>query len=688
MRNPDMALRSFYTQLNATMRAPHAPFPMYDGTREPLEEYGVAYYRFPKKRGKSPWFKMSQYAAADRRAATRQGVRAQNVGSWFLGYLIHWPDFLWQARVSPAPSWEVASGELEGAAEEEPEILDLFSGSLEDIMRKAREDAERMRAGLAAPPKVQTPAAKVYTPHYMIQPLARRLLRLLQPLVAQFDVILARDILLFEKRWTLELPYSRERPAYFGAKSAEDEERFDTHLRALLQDAAFREHVEKTLRASLRNATALTELETLGACPSSRNHRGREAICPHCAPYRWVRWNTSLLEAEAFDSPTLLRRSIQWELSSPDYFHETTNPGFLALRTLLAAQPFDGVVRVEENGAAVLVVNYAKLVALAETQEEVKSLFLVDDYSPRSDLWLRGSLARRALEAAYPHIISALPTPLSTRVAAEGWEWRDTLDLPYGHYRVSNLVRRLTTATALVRRLLRGRAQPRERIVRRVPVTQEVLLDYPAGLTSTTIRCIRRRRRNHPGPELLYYTLPYEVPEADENILSQNTALAVTVRGTRYWSRHGVHAHAELRDRYGVFLCPAAVQFVQWLSLQEQELTPQKFKALLYTSRYGERVAAVKAGKRRMGRFVPPEDQAIEAFLRSRPRMGPLADAEWSVLLDRLPGRNQASVRTRIIALGKIFAFEQGWVAYTNSYWCLQRSQARRKRWKKEGMRD
>lgn len=611
-------LRDSLALLARLMREPHAPYPVHDGTRETLAEHGVAYYLEPRRRRReeAPWFGSTRWAELKTSWAQRQGVASPRWDDHDVLFLVHWPMLLRTASPLWAPS--------------------------------------PMRA------------------------VAHRLLRDLVPLISHYDAALALMIQRFETAWAHRLPEALDMPLFFGQESVLDESLFHAHLMHLVGNKDFRRRLEETMRGSLRVVSARRSQERLGLC-AARHRKGLR--CEACEDGRWVRRYTSLLWPGRLASVMISTLGAP-QFSFPELWAGGINDPWLseARHWLSLLEPDEGVIRLRTPGyGESLLVDFGRVLARRRIEGRESPLARIDDTGSH-DWWFLGARARRLFdEATSQRYLARRPAPLKDLVEAQGWEWRETLDVPY----------ELLSLHALSQRLHRAKGR---RLAVRNPVTRRpskrttkaVTLSYDGRAVTVIRRKKIYRLRDDPADiaPRNYYSLPFDVSGAVTGRQGRR-GLAVRVSGELFWNLQGVN-HLVNLERW-----PEALPFRDWILEQDEGLTSKRFTQLCYEAHYGARVAKKQAGElAHLGSFTGHEDTTVRAFLEARPPGSHrMSRAEWGTLLERLPGRNVNGVLRRLEELGKEYAREQGYQAYLNSPLCLRRSAARGKRWRREGIR-
>lgn len=615
-------LRHALNTLVHELTRPAAPFAVHDGRYAPLKEHGVLYYLAPRERNwaPAPWFAQSLHAQRAQLEAAQFNREAPTWERFRVMALIHWPTLLWQANPRS-------------------------------------------------------------TSH--LNPLVHELLYVLLPLIAQYDVVLATDIRRLQERRAAK---TREEwlatPGYVGFDGEpEFEARFHTHLQALLRNTSFRYYLERTMEATLKPVVAADEALKLIRCPSGNSHRKGET-CEACQATKWVRSSSTLIFLDKLMSRDV-RALIELKLFSPEFYVPKPGSWNSEIRYWLnCIEPSEGVFRIDNDGkyGQYVLVNHAKLAQRAYDEgrdSPYRPLYLETD----KHAWLAGARASAAmLELLGPRVLARRRKDLKDYVEEAGWEWQETLDIPYELYSVPQLMKRLEGAKKSVQHLLNN--LPVES-ARKTPVLaaqrtlKVVHLEYENETGTKKSVSVVRRRSPKTGVVANYYTVPYAV--TPDFAKERHVGLAARIGEQRYWNAHGLHEHAK-RQMLG------ADHFLRWVLEQDKTLDAKRFEELRYQARYAERVARVLREKTpkggvSAGRFMAWEDEHIRNFLLSRSKNGPLSEWDWHALLQRLPGRAKRGVMQRITVLGKAYFEQVGWVAYANSGLCLSRSSRKRAAW-------
>lgn len=600
-------LRVSLSKLFRMVTAPGANFPVNDGSISSVAENGVAYHLAGLKRGGAPsvWWEGTLHAQRQRFIAEQQGTAAPDWRKTNPLLLVQWPYLLSKA-------------ELGGT--------------------------------------------------HQMQGLAHEFLRMLVPLIEQFDTVLAWDIQEFEKRWAAKFPESAAMPFFHGQRHSDDEVRFNRHLLSLLRNKTFRRYLGETMETTLRHITASRMQHIIGLCPKQRHFRGQS--CEACETQRWQRRYVTVLWPHL-----LLDVRAEWRFTKPDTFDATKNPWHIEFRNLLSTNHADeGVVRVGDD---TLLVNFMRLRAHI-TELDRPSVFLREFIRPwPKDAWMQAFHTREALGREFPGLMSPRPKPLEELVTEAGWEWRETLDIPYELYSIPALLHRLSVGKMARQSLALVRNKPR--LARRY---QWATIHMPYVDALDQHHDVFVAQRNVNGKLTNFFSLPYTV--TSDKATRRNVSLRV---GDNYlWTLFGLHRHSKpLND--GTLPYAEAPRFLDWAINLDSYLTADEFKRIRFENRYAERIAEKQRGERKhIGRFAKYEDSVLREFFSMPRERRRLSKAEWSAILEKMPSRDQLGVTRRLEELGFQYALQHGWAAYVNSPWCLRDSPVRKKLWGKRGI--
>jgi len=613
-------LKDIAARLGQRARAPNAPFPVHDGTKETLGQHGLAYYLVPRERRveDSTWFGGTLWAQRRHHAAISQQQEPPHWNDVDVLLLVQWPMFLRTALTT----WQSSPVRL----------------------------------------------------------LARQLLQVLRDdLVAEYDYAFALLLKRFDENWTAALPDSLDRPFYFGQEDELDEQRFDAHLLSLLANKGFRRDLDRTMQRSLGPVAAKHQQLKLGLCPSKHVKGVPCALCEH---NRWVRRYTSLLWPNRING-TESRRIVYTPQFRRLWPENQRSPALCELRYLLSCVlPEEGVARVETTGLGeALLVDFGRVMLLRRRDGRQSSIFTPFDDPGHSDWWLLGSQVREAFARLTENqYLGRRPSSLKELVEAQGWEWRETLDIPYellSTFAVANKIQHAKkSARSLafaLKRLPSRKAAPNAK-------KKAVQLKYvDAGGQEFLITLIQRKNQN-------YVSTPFPVtgPAAHPQ---RRKGLAVRLGETVFWTAQGINKLVNAVEG-GEASFPWAPHFLEWALREVSALDRKRFQKLHFEQHYGARLLRYKEGKQsHIGRFTQYEDTAITAFLFARPAGAHrLARDEWTQLLEKLPGRTEQGVLRHLEDLGKSYALQHGYAKYAESPLCLRRSVSRRRRWLQEGV--
>lgn len=642
-----MNLRPWIHSLDQLFRSSEPYIPLNNNVLETVKTEGLAYHLVPllRPRGDNSWFENTLICREQLRIAEAAELPRPDFNKSKILYLVNWSYLLWQAR----------------------------------------------------------PGARSAT-----TPLARQLLFGLIPLIEAFDFVLGTDLRVFQRNYeATELLKRAADPDYFGQTGDEDEARFKAHLRSLLENKVFRRYYVATMRKSLRLVTAAGDEHRIGLCTNAKSH-GRRTTCDYCKPQRWLREAVSLLKPTDLSEPALLHR-LKFEVVMPDWYSDITARWPAEIRYVLAcAEPSDGAYRVKAQPryGEIVLVNWAKLARRATEQDRVS--VLREFYMPDAPAAHRfaGGRARMGFQNVYgAKVLAQRPKELKQMVVEAGWEWFGELDTPYELYRVGALAGEIAKDKKALQALSKAR---RVYVDRSYLNSQKKRIYVTRAWNNHLIHVFRRRKvyrkskRNKlgfPGPDapkfVIFFQLPFDVPPPPKT-WNDRRKLAVKLGEKWLWTTKAINNFAN--EQVGeTFVYPEAREFLNWALMQETELLdPKRWRRALYDHKLHERLAELNRGpnvRQHLGPFAESEQRIIEAFLSERkdadgkPKRSKLSEGEWGDLMVKLPGRDKLGIQRQIDKQGLKFAQANGWRSYTQSYWGLVRTENRRTKWAKKGVK-
>lgn len=535
----------------------------------------------------------------------------------------------------------------------------------------------------------------------VLRPQLHAFLRLVVDLVEQYDFLLSETIRCAHALWL-----SRGEPADQGLDDPKDQERFDRHLVALLDDEAFLAHLLRTVDATLDGFTRPARLPKVAACDT---HDARE-VCPGCAPMAWLRRRTTVLRASALMGSVA---HVSLRLVRPQIYPDTLDPWQRDVRYLLAGTGvLDGVVPVappqRRLGNQVLV-NWGRLAVQWKRLGRASPVMGVVGEDPAQDPTHAGHRARLlfAERTKSRHVAHRVQSISEIVRESTGSAMPDREEVAYEIYGVASLMRSLDHYGNRVAAAKRAR----ESLVKstRGPTQRRYLARTYVDTKGQehVVFVIRRRRQIH-GPHkdkdpLCMYTLPFAIDEDAHPHPSPRNQHWSDGRHT-FWTAQGINGFATMRgwvfDRNretgeiikrsrrpsDEYVYPEAAPFLNWVDAQDALLRGDGFAQAMYEQRYPDRIAAKARGDRKhLGFFVSAEDDSIRAFFDSRSG-GELTADEWAKLRDQLPGRSDVSISRRRDQLAFEYAARRGYKEYAASGWCERESKKRRRKWRRMGV--
>jgi len=622
-------LRRFIVDLGLFAQSPHSHAPLYDGSRGSLGAWGFAYLAAPRVRPAQPrWFPLSGTFRDTLTSATSIDVEGQE---FFLA--VHW--------------WRLLS-----------------------------------KAGFFTKGSETTPG--------QLRKLAHRAWWALIPLVDQHDAVLA-DIL---RRASAAYDSNPKRvlnePFWCGIETETDQRRFDAQMSYLLsfrqsdkQPAkGFCDFAAEVMRTALDPFVNVLEERHFGFCTVTKHNRS--GPCEKCPLASVDRPHVSV-----FDLPLLMkgfRRGEGMKLPLPaDHRTVATEPSITTLRWITDTRfTKDGVYRFElPTGAAARMVNFT---LLRERLGEIKLETILDDIPPGQ--LEAGTLAKAKFTAFVGSSVETDDIALGLRFEEARWGDHNTGSniAACAVYRDSDLYKHMVTLDRAFLALAKARQTKKPKQTRR-HVRRAVTRTFTPTSANGRPVDIGIVRSTTTGKQIKnFFTTPYDV---DPTYRDPNwrRGRGLNDHGVYYWTLSALNFFANLLTPSGEPLYPEGVEFREWANGQDGELANRKaFVKALYQDHYTQRIVAVDQGlQHHLGPFTAHEDDVIRAFFCEGPKRPRLSPPEWAELLTKLPHRSVRGVLHRFDELGKQYAMENGYQAYSQSRYCRKFSAPRCAQWKKEG---
>jgi hypothetical protein len=512
------------------------------------------------------------------------------------------------------------------------------------------------------------------------------------PLVVEYNVVFAAMLATALRRVQAAPERLEQEPQWNGLTAAETPS-FDAHLMAILAPnqppnggPLFRYAVSRWFNDHFERLSAVHQQAhvELFMCPAG--HRGR-ATCAQCLPRQDERKITTMLDPSMWleRQPPPVRETPALPVGIT-HVDRSTPAARLLLWLLHGRHPDVGVVRAAtrhaEGVADLRFVNFAVLLPTLANYGVHTPLSDLDVTSERDAL-----VAMDRFQDKVRHATTSFSSDLhAPMVYFEQSGWASSA--PYtasccGLYYESGLLTQLLGVDRAIKVLKthRPKPMPPPTLVRRT-VTR--VYANPKSHASALIRMFRA---NPTGTRSeIYYELPFTI-EGQHTEAPWRTGRSIQYRNTLFWTLSGLNALANAKLANGEPCYPEAVAFWRWAESTTLDLhSDSGFENARYDETYGARVKALHDGARaHLARWSVTEDLILDRWLAQHKPGAKIPTLAWEQLLSQLPGRTRRGVLVRIEALGRKYAFSNGYKAYMRSSYYRMFSAQRRKQWLAEG---
>jgi len=524
-----------------------------------------------------------------------------------------------------------------------------------------------------------------------LRQLAHRAWWLLLPLLRDHDAVMTHLLTRACEAYQQNPARVAEEPFWVGFNGEAGESRFDAHATALLADRrtdkqpheGFCEKASRWLATMFQPAVHRQTQRSVGLCIVGQHVRG--GFCPTCPEVAVERPFLLALEVPALKDQRL-RRTFGTLNAAPA--KEVPSVRRDNLRWILDARSrLDGIYRFTHfNGTPSRFIDIQRL---WQRWVDLELPTMFDKFPPPDQIeGPRQAYAFlvRLLEGAVisPHDYSA-----AELFVEAGWGSSEDYATSYSQFiAVTNsallalLQREDRRAAAVVRARLSlqnalAKTTVSRRVVRRtwVPPNEDL---------SITIQVVRAKSRNKVVRN--FYTLPYVITDPMVTDRRARVGKGILYEGQLYWTPQAINSFANQTLANGEPTYPWAREFCEWVNLQDETLDSAKaFRAAVYSERLPERLRAIARGEQaHLGAYSQQEDETIREFFSACGKQR-LLSQDWLPLLEAMPGRNERGIRRRFEEMGKKYAFQHGYQAYTQSVYYRSFSAKRRKQWMKEG---
>lgn len=520
------------------------------------------------------------------------------------------------------------------------------------------------------------------------------------PIVEQYDVVLADLLKRAHHAYVKQAERQVHEPYWVGIETYEDELRFDaqaTYLLAMRQTpttpVGFCERVTAWFNDAFSDAIFHTEQRDFGLCGTRRHVRGQP--CPTCPEVKVDRPFLGIFDGDAL--ARLTQREIQQPGPQGDFVPFDDGPLVLSgpmsqqlhnFRWMLEARSrHDGVARfTTRSGNTSRLIHLPRLKACWQ-RLGIKSV--LDDY----DL-----TTADGLDQAYRYMLglighTAMPpnvAPLEAIYAEAKWGGPAdyAADAPYmiavtDVSLVQRLARLGDKAAALTKAVA---VQPRPPAPKGAPQRRSLPLTFQPQNGGPAYQITVVQYTNSSKRLLNFFSTPF-TPTGSYLEPRNRAGQGIYVNKALHWTVYALNRLASEKTPGDEPLYPLAREFAAWAAEWDSKLISRRaFLDAIYDAKHGERLVALELGQRgSLGRFTAKEDQIIRDYFLSVPRSRRMESNDWVSLLKLLPGRNQRGVMRRLEELGKEYAFINGFKAYAASPFHRKFSNARKRRWLKEG---
>lgn len=539
-------------------------------------------------------------------------------------------------------------------------------------------------------------------------------------LLPQYDPVLAELLL-------------RNRALVGGWTGLKDEEALITanHIDALASNIVFIRQLARTVAGELKTFLC-TDASHLGYCDKGR--LCDTPACPVCEKRSWARegitvfWghrvNAVRVEATcAVAGPAInvvpTAQSVEalalaWgsltaaeRLNPPVAMRKPSHTTELA-RLLQAKTPYEGVYQYKDSSKTghMVLVNFQRLLELAQITGRQSSLAQFIDPSVSYDLVGAGHRARLYYEQAYPQLVAVERKRSMMDVIADlGWPVPTDLSHPYTVFRRKYLEERLTKAVTRAMKAVRNeRKKPKGPAgVQRRDVFQITFNDM-AQQKDVVLHTMRRpvfkaSKHGRTGTYEFYITLPYEMNPVYLQT-QQGNGLFITWQGQHYVNK----AFLQRELAYDATATPNAVLEARnkallviverWNTLYSKKadyaLQLRKLKLVKKIADAGPEAPVQSA------LWLPREITAIEDLAKQRQQRFAafkkrlpmdFNEDDKTFILQHLSHRTAHAIREKLLELGFKYAMRTSYAAYVASGYCLRPSSRRRTAWLSKGVR-